>query len=135
GSLEFLSPENPRVLAYVRRFEDECLLVVANLSRFRQFVELDLGAFQGLVPVELMGRSKFPSVAAQPYFLTLGPHDFFWFSLEPRRDAVPAPPAADWPTLRASHVWEEIVRGRERASLEEALPVYLERCPWFHGKG
>src|SRR2546423_9090086 len=31
GSIEFLQPENRKILAFVRRFEDETLLVVANL--------------------------------------------------------------------------------------------------------
>src|SRR5258708_22704559 len=34
GSLEFLRPANPKVLAFVRKFGDERILVVANLSRF-----------------------------------------------------------------------------------------------------
>ena len=55
---------------------------MANLSRFAQFVELDLSEFEGLVPVELFGRTAFPPIGELPYFLTLGPHGFYWFSLE-----------------------------------------------------
>jgi maltose alpha-D-glucosyltransferase/alpha-amylase len=81
GSLEFLHPENRRVLAYLREYDGQTILCVANLSRFAQYVELDLGRFAGRVPVELIGRVHFPPVGDLPYLLTLGPHDFLWFEL------------------------------------------------------
>ena len=81
GSLEFLRPANPKVLAFVRKYADERILVVANLSRFVQFVELDLREFAGVVPEEVFGRTAFPRVGELPYLLTLAPHGFFWFSL------------------------------------------------------
>ena len=81
GSLEFLHPENRRVLAYLREQEGVSILCVANLSRFAQFVELDLGRFRGRVPVELIGRVHFPPIGELPYLLTLGSHDFFWFEM------------------------------------------------------
>src|SRR5262249_47759592 len=42
GTIEFLRPRNSRVLAYLRRLEDETLLIIANLSAAPQPVELDL---------------------------------------------------------------------------------------------
>jgi maltose alpha-D-glucosyltransferase/alpha-amylase len=81
GSLEFLHPENRRVLAYLREHEGVVVLCVANLSRFAQYVELDLSRFDGRQPVELIGRVHFPRIGQLPYLLTLGPHDFYWFEL------------------------------------------------------
>ncbi len=81
GSLEFLHPENRRVLAYLREHEGTSILCVANLSRFAQYVQLDLSRFLDRVPVELIGRVHFPPVGELPYLLTLGPHDFFWFEM------------------------------------------------------
>ena len=81
GSLEFLHPENRRVLAYLREHDGTTILCVANLSRFAQFVELDLSQFTGRQPIELIGRVHFPRIGELPYLLTLGPHDFFWFEL------------------------------------------------------
>ena len=83
GSIEFLRPDNPKILAFVRRHEGEVILVVANLSRFVQFVELNLGEFKGQVPYELFGRTPFPPIGELPYLLTLGPHGFYWFALGP----------------------------------------------------
>jgi maltose alpha-D-glucosyltransferase/alpha-amylase len=81
GTLEFLHPENRRVLPYLRQLDSQTILCVANLSRFAQYVELDLSAFAGRVPVELIGRVRFPPIGELPYLLTLGPHDVFWFEL------------------------------------------------------
>ncbi len=72
GSLELLHPKNPKVLAFLRRLGDECVLVVANLSRFPQYVELDLSAMEGHVPVEIFGQGEFPRIGTLPYLLTLG---------------------------------------------------------------
>ena len=81
GSQTFLRPENRRVLAYLREHEGVTILCVANLSRFAQYVELDLRQFLGRIPVELIGRVQFPRIGDLPYLLTLGPHDFLWFEL------------------------------------------------------
>jgi maltose alpha-D-glucosyltransferase/alpha-amylase len=82
GSIEFLDPENRKVLAYLRSDGEQTVLVVANLSRFSQPVELDLRRFHGMSLVELIGETRFPYVREAPYFLSLGPHGFYWFRLE-----------------------------------------------------
>jgi maltose alpha-D-glucosyltransferase/alpha-amylase len=81
GTLEFLTHKNPKILAYIRAYQDEILLIVNNLSRYVQPVELDLKKYNGLEPVELWGNVKFPKIGELPYFLTLGPHGFYWFRL------------------------------------------------------
>jgi maltose alpha-D-glucosyltransferase / alpha-amylase len=82
GQIEFLHPANLAVLAYIRCGEDQTVLVVNNLSRFVQPVELDLREYLGHVPVELFGETVFPRITEAPYFLSLGPHTFYWFRLE-----------------------------------------------------
>jgi maltose alpha-D-glucosyltransferase/alpha-amylase len=139
GTLEFLHPANRKIFAYVRRFQEECILVVANLSRFVQPVELDLAAFPGCVPVELFGRTEFPRVTERPYFLTLAPHSFFWFSLEPaarlERKALTLPSRLEELRLLTvpSH-WAEVVEEGRKAQLENVLPDYLKPRRWFGGK-
>jgi maltose alpha-D-glucosyltransferase/alpha-amylase len=139
GTLEFLYPENRKVLAYVRRFQNELILVVANLSRIAQYVELDLSAFKGMQPVELFGQTEFPGIGELPYLLTLGPHAFYWFSLEPQRVADVEVSAATRPAVLASvrvdGDWEIIFReGPARAVFERALGPYLRERRWFAGK-
>ncbi len=137
GTLEFLHPSNRKVLAFIRRYEDEQLLVVANLSRFVQYVELDLSAFKGLSPVELFGRTPFPPIGELPYLLTLGPHAFYWFSLEraPAADAAAAAPKdTSPPHLRVAGKWEDVFGGEAGASLAALLPELLRTRRWFGGK-
>jgi maltose alpha-D-glucosyltransferase/alpha-amylase len=82
GTIEFLHPTNLAVLAYLRIDEDQTVLVVNNLSRFVQPVELDLHEYAGSVPIELFGETAFPRIGAEtPYFLSLGPHTFYWFRI------------------------------------------------------
>jgi maltose alpha-D-glucosyltransferase/alpha-amylase len=88
GTFEALDPNNRRVLVFIRRYRDEIVLCVNNLSRFAQFVELDLREFIGCVPLELWGNIPFPAIGELPYLLTLGPHNFLWFRLLPA-DQVP----------------------------------------------
>ena len=83
GTIEFLHPRNRRILAYLRRWRGEVILCVANLSRYIQPAELDLRDFNGWTPVEMFGHNEFPPIGELPYFLTLGPHTFYWFQLEP----------------------------------------------------
>jgi maltose alpha-D-glucosyltransferase / alpha-amylase len=88
GSLEFLSPANRKILAYLRRYEGDQVLCVANLSRFSQPIELDLSKLAGMTPVEMLGYTEFPRIGAEPYRLSLGPYGFFWFELQ---GSPPAP--------------------------------------------
>ena len=133
GSLEFLLPENRKVLAFVRELGEERLLVVANLSRRAQYVELDVRRFDGLVPEELIGHSEFPAFdGSRPYVLTLGPHDVFLFALHAGADAADeAPPL---PVVRASGPWEGVFERRSRGGLEDALARFLPEQRWFASK-
>ena len=81
GSIEFLSAANHRVLAYVRQWNNERVLVVNNLSSSAQAAELDLRHLAGSIPIELFGGSLFPRIGQAPYLLTLGPYQFYWFRL------------------------------------------------------
>ena len=138
GTIEFLHPDNRKVLAYVRRYEDENILVVANLSRFVQAVELDLSEFNGWVPTELFGSTEFPAIGELPYFVTLGPHSFYYFSLEPNMasgDQIAGDlHFLDAPALTATGSWESLLGARNRQALTAILPDYLRSRRWFGGK-
>lgn len=83
GRLELIDTSNHSVLAFVRRTASETLLVVANLSRFVQPAAVELAEFAGGRPVEVIGGAEFPCIGREPYFLSLGPHAFFWFEVRP----------------------------------------------------
>ncbi|HYU79551.1 MAG TPA: alpha-glucosidase C-terminal domain-containing protein, partial [Vicinamibacterales bacterium] len=82
GSIEFLEPENRKIVAHLRRFERDMILCVANLSHLPQPVALDLSAFAGVSPIEMLGYTAFPPIGRDPYFLTLGPYGYYWFELQ-----------------------------------------------------
>src|ERR1700757_4077503 len=134
GSLEFFRPANPKVLAFVRKFEDEVILCVANLSRSAQATELDLSAFKERIPLEMLGRTRFPAIGELPYMITLAPYGFYWFDLQERDKSVaPAPRTMqEFETLvvPVGSTWVSLARTRgifER----DVLPGFLARSRWY----
>ncbi len=144
GSLRLLAPTNRRILAYLREYADgdsaDTLLCVANLSRSAQAVELDLNAFAGRVPVEMLGGSAFPPIGQLPYLLTLPPYGFYWFLLaaEAQMPAwhTPAPePLPEYNTFVVRRSLDELLADPARHILEtEVLPAYLPKRRWFGAK-
>jgi maltose alpha-D-glucosyltransferase/alpha-amylase len=135
GTIEFLSPENPKVLAFIRSYEDETVLVVANLSRFPQFVELDLSKYKGRSPLELIGRTAFPPIGDLPYLLSLGEHAFLWFSLQEVQKGALEESMYQPPGLEVASAWDGSFSQPERTALEMVLPAWLEGRRWFAAEG
>jgi maltose alpha-D-glucosyltransferase/alpha-amylase len=144
GDFQLLHPSNRKVFAFTRTFEDEQVLVVANLSRFVQTVELDLSPFKGSMPIEIFGRTEFPPVGETPYFLSLAPYGFFWFSLKLKPSAGQPKLQTEIPTLVVGDYTRSGTvanRGQSlvaqpvlRANLESLLPDYLSNFRWFAGR-
>ena len=151
GSIEFLHPGNRKVLAYLREYQQDTILCVANLARTAQPVELNLSRFRGLVPVELMGRTAFPPIGDLPYLLTLPGHGFYWFELS-REVRAPswheerlAP--EDAPMLVLFNGWfsffpEQVESSRKalaqktrQAFLKDTVAHYFPQQRWFAAKG
>jgi maltose alpha-D-glucosyltransferase/alpha-amylase len=136
GSLEFLFPNNRKVLAYIRRHEDEVVLVVANLSRFAQAAELSLTDFEGISPVELFGKTRFPTIGRHPYLMTLGPHSFYWFSLKADESVSRSAESSrgELPELETPGGWEDVLHPVRREKLEAILTNWLVTRRWFGSK-
>jgi maltose alpha-D-glucosyltransferase/alpha-amylase len=133
GSLQFLYPSNRKVIAYLRRYENETILCVANLSRSAQAVELDLSDYRGYRPVELLGRSVFPPIGELPYLLTLQGHSFFWFDLllSPEQAANLQTPLPEFVTLVMPQGWSDLFRPHNLRQLEsDVIPAFLRRQSW-----
>ncbi len=141
GTLSFLYPGNRRVIAYLREYEDQTVLCVANLSRSPQAVQLDLSRFVGRVPLEMLGPSAFPEIEETPYTLTLPGHAFYWFLLG---DATLAPEWQEPPRYRIPEL-ATLVLGRSirdgispygrTALARDVLPAYLATQRWFPHDG
>ena len=142
GTLEFLKAPNRKVLVYIRRFQDELVLCVANLSRTLQPVELDLSGFKGLTPVEMLGLTEFPRIGDLPYFLTVAPYTFYWFRLQEaptpvamQRVSEAAVPIESLPVFFMGVAWDTLLDGNVRTLIErEAIVPFLLRQRWFGGK-
>lgn len=110
--------------------------MVANLSRFVQCVELDLSALKGMVPYELFGRVEFPPIGELPYFITLAPHSFYYFSLErPPVVEVAGKSEPDIPLLQSDRSFQQLFRDEvEAGRLASLMRPYLHSQRWFGGK-
>ena len=140
GTLRFLYPGNRRVMAYLREFDGDTILCVANLARTPQAVELDLAEYEGCVPVELSGPSPFPPVGKLNYLLTLPPYGFYWIALSkeekpPTWHQAGGEQLPEFQTLVVRDSLKELLGERYTARiLNELLPVYLPRRRWFAAK-
>ncbi len=140
GSLRFLYPKNRKVLAYLREYEGETILCVANLARSAQAVELDLSEFGGRIPIELNNGSPFPPIGQLTYLLTMPPYGFYWFLLAVEGDwpswHTPAPePMPEYQTIVLRGHLAETLLGPAKPTLEnEVLPAYLQKRRWFSAK-
>ena len=137
GSLSFIRPANRSVLVYLRQFENETILCVANLSRSAQSAEIDLSPWKGRVPQEMLGRTRFPRIGEAPYVVTLAPYGFFWFLLcdEPDATIETRTTPHEFVTLVVGHAWDALLDGRSHRALErDVLPAFLQERRWFGDK-
>jgi len=136
GEIRFITASNPRVLVFTRTSAEHTILVVANLSRFVQPVDIPLAEFEGRRPVELFGKVPFPAIGRSPYFLSMGPHAFLWFLLEhpTASGGAPAEPQAI-PEIATEGSWEKAWRSETfRRDLERLLPAAVSTKRWFVSK-
>ena len=134
GDMKFVTCENSKILAFTRSYDDETILVIANLSRYTQPAELDLEQFSGYVPIEVFSKNKFPSIRENnPYFFTVGAHECLWFVLQ--KIQTDAGDTGLLPTLELN-AWEDLIAKEGIAKLEhEILQKYMMKMRWFGGKG
>ncbi|WP_062015589.1 maltose alpha-D-glucosyltransferase [Aureimonas sp. AU4] len=137
GTISFLYPSNRKILAYIREHEGDRILCVANLSGSAQAVELDLSAYAGSVPVEMLGLSPFPKIGATPYNLSMPAYGFYWFALgteDTVRASTSPDPLPEFQTLVITGDLKETIPGRNRREIENVLPGFVGRQRWFAGR-
>lgn len=136
GTITMVPTNNSHVLAFLRSYESETLLVVANFSRYPQLAQLELEDVAGSAPREIFSRNQFPRVTAeQLYHLSIGGHDFYWFELESAEEDQHAPDmtakAGISITLRD---WETFAKPVASALAGRVLKGYVSRVRWFREK-
>ena len=134
GTMTFIRPENRSVLCYVRQYQDQVILCVANLSRSAQATELDLSAWQDRIPLEMLGRTRFPPIGEVPYMVTLAPYGFYWFELQERDKSEPlvqrAVPEFETLVVPLGATWVSLARTRGVFE-HDVLPGHLARTRWY----
>ena len=116
------------------------ILVVANLSRFAQPVELDLKKYSRVHARSRCSAEPSSRSSAKAYYpLTLGPNSFFWFSLEMRAvptgvSAVPsvstAIPELVSVSVGGADIWDDV----NLVPIAQALRGFLVSRAWFRSK-
>lgn len=136
GAIEFLDSVNGKVLSFIRSYEGESILVVANLSKFSQSVELELAQFQGVQPVEIFSQNKFFEIGEAPYKFTIGPYGYFWFLMEQSEELDDLPKERSIPEVVSDVPWGDFFENysTKRRFEKKVLPAYLQSCRWFGGK-
>ncbi len=134
GTMTFIRPPNRSVLCYVRQYKDEAILCVANLSRSAQATELDLSAWKDRIPLEMLGRTRFPAIGDLPYMITLAPYGFYWFELNERDKSEHFEPSVvpEFETLVVplGATWVSLARTRSVFE-RDVLPGHLARTRWY----
>lgn len=135
GTIEFLMPDNPKILTFIRSFDGEHILVVVNMSRHSQYVELELPQFEGYVPEEVFSRNQFPPIRDSGYGLTLSSYGYFWFLLNKEAEAIDISGDDGIAEFTTPKRWDCIIDGRTRTRFaRNILPPYLQKSRWFGGK-
>lgn len=124
GTTEFLSTPNRKTLVFFREYKDQLLMIIANLSRFSQYVELDLKKYNGYSLIEMFSGQRFPQIGELPYFLTLGPYGYYWFSLE-KQPVETVLAAAD--REREQQIYEYTLRKESARLFHPSMHRTLER--------
>ncbi|MGF1587338.1 MAG: maltose alpha-D-glucosyltransferase [Bacteroidales bacterium] len=134
GNIKFLSPSNSKVLAFLRIYKDETILVIANLSRYSQAIELDLQDYKEAIPIEVFSNNKFPAIKEASYLITLGPHGYYWFLLEQQVASLAETDDTSKSKMSVTK-YEDLFKPANLKNLTNKLiKNYIRTCRWFGGK-
>jgi maltose alpha-D-glucosyltransferase/alpha-amylase len=134
GDFRMLFPSNNKVVVFTRTYETQTILVVINLARFTQAVELDLQPWVGWTPEDAFGHGRFPVIRDTLYPITLGPTSFYWLLLTPPEAGSVSDGEKYLPTIayNGSSAWWNSPAGTK--FLERDLIHYMRACRWYRSK-
>ncbi|MFW5742469.1 MAG: maltose alpha-D-glucosyltransferase [Spirochaetota bacterium] len=135
GSLRFVPTSNTHIFAFVREYDDEKVLVVANFSRYSQSADLYLEEYADHVPEEIFSQNEFPGITDRPWSIMIGSSDYYWFAL--RRIAEPT---VEDGGARATEIsisardWSSFSPALKEALERRTLHAYLTSSRWYREK-
>ncbi|STX27855.1 Trehalose synthase/amylase TreS [Legionella beliardensis] len=134
GRIEFLYPDNNKIIAFYRMHQEQLILVLINLSRFTQSFKLDLSNYVNHSITEVFGRTSFPIITEAPYFFVLCPYGFLWLEINKPDIQHSTATAHRHETLTIKDKWCELLASPEKKKLEKILAHYIVDCRWFRSK-
>jgi maltose alpha-D-glucosyltransferase / alpha-amylase len=136
GDMKFIDSTNGKVLCFLRSYEKQRIILVANLSQFSQVTTLNLSAFKECDVTEVFSQNRFMNVGEGQYTLTIGPYGYYWLQLDTveRKDKTES--GSELPVFATDISWEKAFNSyNEKRQFErKILPSYLKKCRWFGGK-
>ncbi|WP_462318484.1 putative maltokinase, partial [Marinilabilia sp.] len=133
GDIQFIDGKNSKVLAFVRKYEDQVILVVVNLSRYSQQVQLDLSDFKGYVPTEVFSRNQLAPVGEDLYHFPMQFKNYFWFELQHPEIEKEKELAYKHKLEFTTAQWNQLANNIPK-SLYGFLSEFAQRSRWFRGK-
>ncbi|MDH4298948.1 MAG: alpha-amylase family glycosyl hydrolase, partial [Cyclobacteriaceae bacterium] len=136
GEMKFVTSSNAKILAFVRTYQKQQIIVAANLSQYSQAATLNLSDYKGCDITEVFSQNRFMNVGEGDYNITIGPYGYFWFQVEDAEKTGMAEASGELPLVKTDVSWEKLfdhyteVRTLER----KILPPFLNKCRWFGGK-
>lgn len=136
GETKFIESSNAKILSFVRTYEKQRIIVVANLSQFSQAATLNLVEFKGCDVTEVFSQNRFLNVGEGEYAITIGPYGYFWFQVDAAEKKEKSEASGELPLIKTEISWEKLfdnyneVRELER----KVLPPFMKKCRWFGGK-
>lgn len=132
GTIRFVNTNNPKVLAFLREHEEETILVIVNLSRYSQHVELDLHEYAGATPVEVFSRNEFPVVSEEPWSFSMQFKNYFWFQLQKvDKPLEKQPTSIDYLGIDTNQ-WSTMGINLQ-SKLKVLLKAFILNSKWFRG--
>jgi maltose alpha-D-glucosyltransferase / alpha-amylase len=132
GTIKFINTNNPKVLAFVREYQQETILVVVNLSRYSQFVELDLAEYSGSTPMEVFSRNDFSLITEEPWTFSMQYKNYFWFELQKPGAGTQVEPRSEDTLSITVKQWESMNVSLQ-SKIKDQLYQYILRTRWFRG--
>jgi maltose alpha-D-glucosyltransferase/alpha-amylase len=135
GDMKFLESSNAKVLAFVRTYEKQRIIVVANLSQFSQSTIINLSEYKGCDITEVFSQNRFMNVGEGDYPITIGPYGYFWFQADVA-EKKEKEASGELHLLKTEVSWEKLFDNyNELRVLERKVMLpFMKKCRWFGGK-
>jgi len=136
GDLKFIESSNAKVLCFARTYQDQKIIVVANLSQFSQATTLNLVEFKDRDITEVFSQNRFMNVGDGEYPITIGPYGYFWFQADVSEKKDATTTSSELFLYQTDVSWEKLFANYNEVRVIERkiLQPFMKKCRWFGGK-